>query len=339
MNNKLVVGAFALVALLSSCAGGNKEDAEIVITKATPKVGVVTAAEQTVVYEQTYSSTVQANVINNISGQTAGRIRKLNVEVGDFVSEGDILAELDPMQLNQARLRLKNEEVELERVKALYEEGAVSQSDFEALELSYNVSKSSYENLLENTILRAPVSGVITARNYDVGDMYAMSSPIYTLYQITPVKLLVPVSETDYTKVKKGNTVTLTADAFPGETFTGTVARVYPIIDPTSHTFKVEVQVKNLDRKLRPGMYVRTTIKLGSAENIVVPDTAVLKQQGSGVRNVYILRQDNTVELRNVTVGQHFGDQMEILSGIEVGETVVVSGNTTLMDGDKVEVA
>lgn len=339
MNNRLVLGAFALVALLSSCAGGNKNEEEIVIQQATPKVGVITAAEQTVVYEQTYSSTVQANVINNISGQTAGRIRKLNVEVGDFVSEGDILAELDPMQLNQARLRLKNEEVELERVKALFEEGAVSQSDYEALELSYNVTKSNYENLLENTILRAPVSGVITARNYDKGDMYAMSSPIYTLYQITPVKLLVPVSETDYTKVKKGNTVTLTADAFPGETFNGTVARVYPVIDPASHTFKVEVQVKNFDRKLRPGMYVRTTIKLGSADNIVVPDAAVLKQQGSGVRNVYILRQDNTVELRNVTVGLHFGDQMEILSGIEVGETVVVSGNTTLKDGDKVEVA
>lgn len=339
MNNRLVLGAFALVALLSSCAGGNKNEAEIVIEKATPKVGVMTAQTQTVVYEQTYSSTVQANVINNISGQTAGRIRKLNVEVGDFVSEGQILAELDPMQLNQAKLRLKNEEVELERVKALFEEGAVSQSDYEALELSYNVSKSSYENLLENTILRAPVSGVITARNYDKGDMYAMSSPIYTLYQITPVKLLVPVSETDYTKVKKGNTVTITADALPGETFTGSVVRVYPVIDPASHTFKVEVQVRNLDRKLRPGMYVRTTIKLGSADNIVVPDTAVLKQQGSGVRNVYILLPDNTVELRNVTVGMHFGDQMEILSGIEPGEVVVVSGNTTLKAGDKVEVA
>ncbi len=339
MNNRLVLGAFALVTLLSSCVGGNKNEEELVMKRPDPKVGVIKAEKQTVVYEQTYSSTIQANVINNISGQTAGRIRKLNVEVGDFVTEGQILAELDPMQLNQARLRLKNEEVELERYRTLFKEGAISQSDFDALELSYNVTKSNYENLLENTILRAPVSGVITSRNYDRGDMYAMSSPIYTLYQITPVKLLVPVSETDYTKVKKGNTVTLTADALPGETFTGTVVRVYPVIDPSSHTFKVEVQVKNLDRKLRPGMYARTTINLGSAENIVLPDTAVLKQQGSGVRNVYILLPDNTVELRNVTVGLHFGDKMEILSGIEPGEIVVVSGNTTLKAGDKVEVA
>ena len=84
------------------------------------------------------------------------------------------------MQLDQAALRLKNDETELARVKQLLAEGGVSQSDYESLELAFNVSKSSYDNLLENTILRAPVSGVVSARNYDRGDLYSMSQPIYT---------------------------------------------------------------------------------------------------------------------------------------------------------------
>ena len=301
-------------------------------------VTVTVTARQQVPQTGVYSSTVQANVVNNIASQTAGRIRTLNVEVGDFVEKGQVLAEMDRTQLDQAALTLKNNETEFERIKALFEEGGVSQSDYETAELSYNVSKSSYDNLLENTVLLAPVSGVITARNYDVGDMYAMSSPIYTLQQITPVKLLVPVSEMDYTNVHQGDKVSLTVDAIPGRTFTGSVVRVYPVIDPTSHTFNVEVHVPNTDRAIRPGMYARVTVTFGVNNSIVLPDTAVLKQQGSGVRTVFVLADDSTVEARIVTLGLHFDGKYEILSGLEEGETVVVTGNSSLNGGDKVEV-
>ena len=142
----------------------------------TPLVEVYSANYQTVSHETVYSSTVQANVVNNISPQAAGRIRKLNVEVGDFVSKGQILAEIDRMQLEQAELKLKNAKDELERVRTLLGEGGISQSDFDQIEMNYRVSKSAYDNLLDNTVLRSPVTGVVTARNYDKGDMYSMSS-------------------------------------------------------------------------------------------------------------------------------------------------------------------
>jgi len=304
----------------------------------TPKVEVAVAATQLVAHQSVYSATVQANVTNNIAPQSASRFQRILVDVGDFVNAGQTVAEMDRVQLEQARLNLTNSETELERVRQLYEQGGVSKSDFEAMELSVNVARTTFNNLQENTILRSPVSGVITARNYDRGDMYAMSAPIFTVQQITPVKILVAVSESDYGRVHKGDKVSLVADALPGQEFSGTVNRIYPTIDPVSHTVSVEVRVPNEKRLLRPGMYVRVTLTFDQVERVVLPDGAIVKQQGSGQRAVYILGADNTVTLRVVELGRHFGGNYEIISGVEPGEQVVVKGQTALRSGVTVEV-
>lgn len=325
------------------CACGQKpaaqQAAEAPVAEQIPFVEVQATAFETVPQEGVYSSTVQANILNNIAPQTGGRIEKINVEIGDFVSAGQILAEMDRANLEQAEFRLKNSKDELDRLKQLFEEGGVSQSDYEQLELSYNVAKSSYDNLLENTVLRSPVSGVVTARNYDRGDMYSMAQPLFTVQQITPVKMLVGVSEKDYTKVKKGDKVTITADALPGNEYTGTIVRLYPTMDASTHTFNVEVQVRNERRELRPGMYVRATVNFGNNQSIALPDQAVVKMQGAGTRMVFVLGDDNTVSSRVVTLGRHFDSKYEILSGLEEGELVVVKGQSTLKNGQKVEVS
>ena len=343
MMNKQVLMGLALGALLATACGQNQGGAPAPggmppMGPVTPVVSVAPAVRQQVPQDAVYSSTVQANVVNNIAPLTSGRIQKLNVEVGDFVSAGQVLAEMDRVQLDQAGLKLRNDETELARVKQLLGEGGISQSDYEALELAFNVSKSSYDNLLENTILRAPTGGVVSARNYDRGDLYAMSLPIYTVQQITPVKLLVPISETDYTRVKRGDKVSLSVDALPGKTFTGSIVRLYPTMDAATHTFNAEVRVPNTDRQLRPGMYARVRVDFGSSNSIVVPDAAVLKQQGSGQRVVYVLEEGDTVSIRMVTPGRHFGTNYEILSGLEEGEQVLTGGHTNLKSGDKVEV-
>ncbi len=339
MNKQFRLG-LALCALVCAACGqqNNEQPAPLAMEAVTPVVSVTPAVRQMVPQDAVYSSTVQANVVNNIAPQSTGRIQKLNVEVGDFVSAGQILAEMDRVQLDQAGLKLKNDETELARVKQLQAEGGVSQSDYEALELAFNVSKSSYQNLLENTILRAPVGGVVSARNYDRGDLYTMGQPVYTVQQITPVKLLVAISETDYTRVKRGDKVSLTVDALPGKTFTGSIVRLYPTMDAATHTFNAEVRVANAKRELRPGMYARVTVDFGASDSIVVPDAAVLKQQGSGQRIVYVLEPDQTVSIRTVTPGRHFGMNYEILSGLEEGTLVLTGGHTNLKSGDKVEV-
>ncbi len=338
---KTIIIAFAAL-VLAGCAQkkNSQEQAASAAMAAQPQaqaVKVMAAAKQDVRQDGVYSATVQAFAVNNIAPQSGGRIQKINVEVGDFVGKGQVLAEMDRVQLDQAKLRLSNAETELGRLKQLYEQGGLAQSDYEAAELNFQVSKSTYDNLLENTILRSPISGVVSARNYDRGDMYGMAAPIFTVQQITPVKILVGISEGDYTKVKKGDNVTLTVDALPSKTFSGSIKRIYPTIDPMTHTVNIEVNVPNQNRELRPGMYAKVNVTFGHSSSIVVPDAAVVRLQGSGQRNVFVVENGVAVQ-REVTLGRHFDSQYEILSGLEVGEQVVVKGGSALRNGAAVEV-
>lgn len=338
--NKISVYALAALAVIS-CGGpkpsedaAGQQEAAVIL----PKVEVMAVASEMVPQENVYSSTVQANIVNNIAPQAGGRIMKVNVEIGDFVSAGQVLAEMDKAQLEQAELRLKNAGDELERVRTLLSEGAISQSDFDQLELSYKVAKSSCDNLRDNTILCSPVTGVVTARNYDKGDMYTMAQPLFTVQQITPVKLLVAISESDYTRVRKGGKVTVSADALPGKTFAGSIVRIHPTMDAATHTFNVEVRVANERRELRPGMFARATVDFGSNSSITVPDAAVVKMQGAGTRSVFVLDEEDVAGARVVTLGRHFDGKYEILSGLEEGDRVVVKGQSALKTGEKVEV-
>lgn len=338
MNVRTIIYVAAAV-MAVSCGNNNSKTAEQpqAAEVRLPNVTIMAASYKDVPQSDVYTANVEAYAKNNIAPQSPSRIQKIYVEVGDFVRAGQIVAKMDEVSLNQSKLSMANDSLEYSRIKKLYEQGGVSKSDFDAMELKYNVTRSQYQNLLENTILRSPVSGVITARNYDQGDMYG-GLPIYVVEQITPVKLYVGISEMDYTRVKKNDTVTLTADALPGKTFTGRIARIYPTIDAATHTFTAEVNVANRDRLLRPGMYARVTVNFGSNHSIVVPDDCVVKQQGSGVRSVFVLQADNTVKEVVVTLGRHFGTEYEILSGIAEGDKVVVKGQASLKNGSKVNV-
>ena len=316
-----------------------KETVQAVVEDVAPSVAVEQVYVREVPQMATYTSTVQAYVKNNIAPQMAGRITKINVEIGDFVKAGQVLAEIDKAQLLQAQLQLQNQEVELQRMKSLFEAGGLSQSDYDAIQMQYNVLKTQVDNLVENTTLRSPVNGVVTARNYDVGDMYGMSMPIFTVEQIVPVKILVGVSESDYSKVKKGDSVEIVADAIPGKTFYGKINRIYPTVDPATRTFTVEVKVDNSYRTLRPGMFVRATINFGTNNNVVIPDVAVVKQQGSGERFVYVLNEDGTVTYRKVVLGRRMGAEYEILEGLSDSAKVVTGGQIRLKDGIKVTVS
>ncbi len=326
--------------MLAACGNGKKSDsasaAQNVEERAT-LIATATAVRQEVPQTEVYSSSVQAFAVNNIAPQTSGRIKTIKVDVGSFVGKNQLLAEMDASQLDQARLKLVNDSTELARLKSLYEEGGVSKSDYDASEMAWKVSRRSYNNLLENTWLRSPISGVVTARNYDQGDLYS-GQAIFVVQQITPVKLLVGISETDYTKVKKGDQVEITADAIPGRTFTGKVNKIYPTIDPTSHTFTTEILVGNTDRTLRPGMYARVKVEFGVNNSIVVPDEAVVKMQGSGQRSVYVVSPDNTVNSVIVKIGRHFDRYYEILEGLNEGDIVATKGSSSLKDGAKVEI-
>ena len=330
----LFAGALGLAL---SC-GTKKTDKTQTTAGELTKVQLQAAAYRDVPQGDVYTSSVEAYATNNIAPQGSSRIHRIFVNVGDYVRAGQMVARMDDVQLKQSRLAMRNDSTELSRIKKLYDQGGVSKSDLDAVELAYNVARSQYNNLLENTVLRTPISGVITARNYDRGDMFSMGKPIYVVEQITPVKLLVGISESDYTKVKKGGVVSITADALPGKTFNGRINRIYPTMDPGTHTFTTEVVVNNADRVLRPGMYARVTVTFSSNHSIVVPDNCIVKQQGSGVRSVFVMDSSNTVRNQVITLGKHIEDQYEVLSGLNEGDQVVIKGQASLKDGDKVQV-
>lgn len=340
MNRIIKTSAFAFAALLLASCGGKKAGNENAIVEEERATLVSTAVAEVREVPQTeiYSSTVEANAINNIAPQTPGRIQSIRVDVGSFVSRGQVLAIMDAAQLDQTRLKLINDSTELSRLRSLYEEGGVSKSDYDAVEMAYNVSRRSFNNLAENTYLRSPLSGVVTARNYDRGDLYN-GQPIFVVQQITPVKLHVGVSESDYTKVKLGNQVEITVDAIPGRTFTGKISKIYPTMDAMNHTFITEILVQNTDRVLRPGMFARVKIEFGINNSVVVPEEAVVKMQGSGQRCVYILQPDNTVESSIVKLGRHIEGMYEILEGVSEGDVVAAKGSSSLRDGSKVEIS
>jgi len=213
---------------------------------------------------------------------------------------------------------------------------SVSKSDWEAAKTNLEVTRTSYQNLLENTKLVSPLDGIITARNYDGGDIYT-GNPIVQVQKIKPVKLLINVSETQYTKVKAGMEVDVVVDIYEGEVFKGKVSLVYPTIDARSHTFPMEITIPNANSKIRPGMYARVKVNYGAKERIVVPDVAVVKQQGSGDRYVYAY-EDGKIVYHKVEIGRRIGDVYELVSGIEDGAIVAITGHSRLNNGVEVEV-
>ena len=341
-NKTTYMKKYSLIVLLLATAcgsnGGQQASAPAAPAAVTPNVEVAVASVRDVPQDNTYASTVQAWAVNNIMPQQGGRIRSINAEVGDYVQKGQLLAQMDRTQLDQLSLQVQNDELEYERLKSLYEQGGVSQSDFETAELGYKVRKSNYNNVKENTILRSPITGFVTARNFDKGDMFSLTAPLFVVQQVVPVKLLVGVSESEYTLVKKGDKVDITVDALPGRSFEGRIERLYPTIDAASHTFKVEVKVPNTDKVLRPGMYARVSVNFGIRRSVVVPDQALVKQEGTGTRFIYVLQADSTVRYLPVKPGRHMGSEYELTEGLEGGETIVVKGQAALKDGIKVNV-
>lgn len=333
----LLVGGVCLASVACSSKKSAEAATETVAEVAKPKVTTAQVHIQDVDQQSVFTGNVEGYAVNNITPQQPRRITRLLVDVGDHVKKGQLVAELDNSALAQAKAQYENNKANFERSDELYKFGGESKANWQAMQTAYEVSKSTYENMLENTTLVSPISGVVTARNYDVGDM-AAGMPIFVVQRINPVKIMISVSESLYTYVKKGMAVEVELDALPEQKFSAKVSRITPSIDASTRTFPVELTLANDKELVKPGMYARVTMNYGTRKNIVVPDVAVVKQLGSGNRYIYVYNQDGTVAYKKVELGRRFGDKYEILSGIADGDVVVTSGQVALKDGIAVEV-
>jgi RND family efflux transporter MFP subunit len=320
----------------SSCKKTDKTDAKV--QTEIPTVRVQATIEKEVEQTTELTATVQPQIKNSIAPSAPGRIRDILVEVGQQVSKGQKLVQMDVANLSNLETQIENVKRTFKRVQELFNVGGASQQDLDNAKLQLDVAQTNLKNLTENTFLLSPISGIVTARNYDNGDMYSGQMPVLTVMNINPVKLLVYVSESYYSQIKVGMPLDVKFDVFEGQNFKANVSLIYPTINEQTRTLPVEIKLSNNNNKIRPGMFARVILQFGKARRIVVPDQSIVKQSGSGSRFVFVYN-NGKVEYRQIEIGRRLGNEFEIKSGLIAGEKVVVAGQSKLVDGGNAKLA
>lgn len=335
MKKYLVMLAVAATAV--SCGLFDKEKEEAQIEESAVAVKVATATPQIVDLTEVYTSEILPYKENDITPAAQGlHIDEIRVDVGDNVRAGQVLVTLDQTTLKQQELNLATIEDNYNRIKPVHEVGGISDQQMTQLKNQLDLQREIVENLRKNSVIKSPISGVVTARNFESGDLFA-SMPILHIMQINQLKVMANVSETYYPNVKVGQKVTISVDIYPDEVFEGTVSRINPALDAATRTFGVEITIPNSNLRLRPGMYARTTFNMGQRESIMIDDVAVQKQAGSSERYVYVIK-DGVAEYRFVRDGRRVGNLIEILDGLSADEQVATTSFTRLANGKKVEI-
>ena len=347
---KIYMLGAVLLTVLASCNKEEKKGAQDEADEI-PVVKVENVSERDVTQSGTYTASVEADKVNNISAAMSNRIKQIFVDEGARVSRGQKLVVMDDINTDQYRIQVENARANLASIKIdynraleLYKIGggtkqAVDQLNTQVINAknALATAERTLRNASENTVLTSPISGVVTARNYDPGDMTAQL-PILTISQVQPVKIVINVSESELSRVRNGMPASITFDTYGDEEFKGYVTMVAPTVDAQSRTFAVEVTLPNGDNRVLPGMFGRVTLNYGTARHVVVPDRAVVKQPGSGNQYVYVY-ENGKVSYVKVELEQRLDDAYEILSGLPSQAQVVVSGQSRLANGMKVRLA
>lgn len=309
-----------------------------------------------------YTGVIEASRKINITPDIGGKIANIHVEEGERVQTGQVLAELDTrairLQLEQAQAgravaeaNYNDAKKNMDRMERLMKENAASEQQYEKIRLAYEAAEAQLKqaqaavNLashnLDVSIMKAPFSGVIASKNAEVGDVinpmmggFSPTSGVLTLMDFSRVKINVDVSQEDIIRIKKGQTAYLGVTAFPEKVFEGRVSLVNITADSMTKKFKVEVTINNPDLILRPNTFGEVILEVSTHENaLVIPQKAVLENT-----YVFLVRDDNTVGRREVTLGLQNADRIEIVTGLQEGDLVVVEGNFGLEDGASVDI-
>ena len=282
-----------------------------------------------------YSGKIESDKVVNASPSMSGKIEKLFVKEGDSVKVDDLLVKLDQTQLEQTRIQFENAEKNYKRMQNLLENDAIDKQTFDEVETGYNVIKTSYEFMLDNIEMKAPISGVVTYIYKKEGEKFdSMMDPfLIRIVNSENFKAKLQVSDKDINLIEKGQKAIITVDNSE-ETFKGVISYVSPEAEMMSGTFPIEVSINNDSNLLKHNQFARIALIVKSSSNtIVVPQKSIL-------RSSYIYVADNGIaKKREVQLGIGNEYEIEILSGIAEGEEVIVSGNIGLQAGDKVKMS
>ena len=324
------------------------------------------AAELTVVGNLIGDTTV------SVAPRAAGRLEEVTVRLGDRVSRGERIAKIEDFELvqqikqqeagqevSQATIRqreadLANAKLNTDRARSLFERQIQSKQILDDTESRYQSAQAQLDLALAqarqtkarldelqinlgNTIITSPVNGFVSRRLVDPGASVGQNAPIVEVVDISRVRLIANVVEKDLRQLQSGDTTRVQVDAFPGETFTGRIARVSPVLDQATRTAPIEIEIANPTYRLKPGMYARVSITLDTKKDaLVVPANALVDLGGR--RGVFMPLSETAV-FRAVQVGTEQGDIVEVLGGLTEGAEVITTGAGQLRDGDRIVIA
>ena len=325
----LITLAFASLIILTACS--KKEEAKSEVEFTGKNYVKVALAEQKNIEEfLLFTGQLQAVQEAYIGSGMSLRIKDILVQEGDIVNESDLLLLMDDAQLKQAEAQFVSAEKDYKRMKALKEKGSISDQAFDQVEAGYKTAKAGYEFLKNNTEIRAPFSGIISAKFKKSGEEFTpmMGGAILKLININELKIKVCISDKDINLIKKGQKAKVSVDTYPDETFIGIVNYVSPEADKMSGTFTCEILIDNKDGRLKPGQYGKVKIIIAERKNaVVLPQNAVVNDN-----EIFVVENGRAIK-RTVILGLQNEGEIEVVKGILAGDTIVISGNVGLKDG------
>jgi len=331
--------------VLTACTRASARTADEDSTAAIPIVAHV-AASSPHAWSTTASGIVEARTSVDVAFQVPGKVVMVGPDEGQLVRAGQVIATIDPtdyrLTVEQAAAQADRSARDRDRNKPLLEAGSIALADMDRLEAGARQSAAAADlarKKLADTRLEAPMSGIIARRAIEIGATAAPGQPVFTIVDLDPVRVRVGVPEGDVGRVSVGAPATVRVPALDAS-FVGRVSLIGVSADPATRSYMVEVSVPNPERRLRAGMVAEAMITTPRmVDAIMVPSTAVLHDGGvNGTTLLYVVDGDGArVHARRVTTGAARGDSLEIRSGVDAGERVVVAGQQRLRDGARIQ--
>jgi len=324
--------------LLAGCRGEAENGKPAIAQLPTVSVTVGKATEKTAAHQVELMGSLQATEQAEIAAKVSGSIVALPVVLGSRVEEGDLLAEINAGEINarqrQARAQLEQARRNLDREKGLLKKNAATPENVRALEDALRIATAAWEEagtMAGYTRIVAPFSGVVTGKTASVGDLATPGKPLLQIENESRLQVITNIPESMINSVKPGDALQVYVPAADIR-IAGTVAEVAPSADRLSRTAPVKIDVP-ADPKLRSGQFARVTFAAGSAATITVPESALTAY---GQMELVFVVTDGHARLRLVRSGARADGEVEILSGLKAGETVVTGGSHQLTDGQPV---
>jgi len=373
MHKTLVSLARTITALIAFGLGLTGCSSERPTVNAAPEtvnnVSVISAQTATIPDVVEAVGTLRAAQTSQLAAQMMGNIVEVRAREGDHVRRGQVLAVIDDAQPRAALDRatsgdlaaqqeisasdsdLALAEATFKRYQTLYERKSASPQEFDEIKARYHAAQARREmaragqaqaraavqqarTALAYSHIVAPFDGLITEKKVDVGTLASPGMPIFTVENLRRYRLEAGVNESDLHYVKQGEQISVSIDAFRDRELNGKVVEIVPAADPASRTFLVKIEMPS-DPALRSGLFGRAHFAHGERTALLIPRTALVER--GQLQGIYVLDQNRIAGLRYITLGKAWGQQIEVLAGLQAGEVFIADPGSRELGGKKVE--